>query len=252
MMKKWLIILVCLLWTTALIQRLYQSYSPESLPVNLQNMDGLITPDAQASFSQSDASLELSCPYPDYLPVSSQQQLLTTLAKEFHIDSPPIPSTVYKENGSISSLLHQSTNGTLSLQYLSIQEGWNIHDYLRICLHLPTSINLTDFRSILEEIKIKYGLSGTICTLVQGTSIPELFPMRKGKKLLITFFQTLNASPVQSIQSGNTDTFYGYSESINSHILSNENKVNVTIAFADGPSDTTICYIGSPIILEDY
>ena len=50
MMKKWLIILVCLLWTTALIQRLYQSYSPESLPVNLQNMDGLITPDARILF----------------------------------------------------------------------------------------------------------------------------------------------------------------------------------------------------------
>ena len=251
MMKKWLIILVCLLWTTALIQRLYQSYSPESLPVNLQNMDGLITPDAQASFSQSDASLELSCPYPDYLPVSSQQQLLTTLAKEFHIDSPPIPSTVYKDNGSISSLLHQSTNGTLSLQYLSIQEGWNIHDYLRICLHLPTSISLTDFRSILEEIKIKYGLSGTICTLVQGTYSRTLSDAER-EKAANYLFQTLNASPVQSIQSGNTDTFYGYSESINSHILSNENKVNVTIAFADGPSDTTICYIGSPIILEDY
>ena len=203
------------------------------------------------AFIQNSASLELSCPYPDYLPVSKQQELLSNLAKEFQVISPPSAHTTHKENGSITSLLHESTNGTLSLEYISLQESWNTSDYLRIRLLLPTSASLPAFSSLLEETKIKYGLTGTICTRIEGTYPCELsFSQRE--KAAHSLLNTLNATPIQSIQTENTDTFYGYSQSIDSHIYSNQNYINITIAFADGPSHTTTCYIATPILLEDY
>ena len=250
-MKKWMTPLVCALWLMALIQVILQNSHPESVPVNIQNMDGLVNSSVNTSFTQTNASLELSSPYPDYLPISKQQELLTTLANEFQVISPPTPHTVHKENGSITSLIHESVNGTLSLKYISIQEAWSTCDYLRIRLLLPTSVTLTKFSSKLEELKVKYGLTGSICTLIEGT-YPRPLTYSEREKAAFDLFNVLNASPVQSIQGDNTDTFYGYSESIDSHILSAQDKINLTIAFADGPSQTTTCYIGTPIILEDY
>lgn len=250
-MKKWMVPLVCILWAAALIQTICQSSQPERLPVNIQNMDGMIPASVNTSFRQTQASLELSSPYPDYLPFSKQQELLTALAREFSIASPPAPVTVQKKNGSITSLLHESANGTLSLEYLSIQNDWNTSDYLRIRLMLPSSLSLTSFSSVLEQIKIRYGLTGTICTLIQGTYSRPLTATER-QAAASSLFDTLDASPVQSIRDGGTDTFYGYTDSIDSYIRSDQDKINVTIAFSDGSDQTTSCYIGSPIILDDY
>lgn len=250
-MKKWMVPLVCILWAAALIQNIYQSSRPETLPVNIQNMDGMIPASVNTSFQQTQASLELSSPYPDYLTFSKQQELLTALAGRFQISSPPNPVTVQKENGSVTSLLHEGANGTLSLEYLSIQNDWNTSDYLRIRLMLPSSLSLTAYSSVLEQIKISYGLTGTICTLIQGTYSRSLTTAER-QTVASGLFQTLDASQVQTIQNGGTDTFYGYTDSIDSYILSDQDKINVTIAFSSGSDQTTSCYIGSPIILDDY
>ncbi len=248
---KWLLCTVCVLWIVLLLKQVSTASSWDSLPVNMQNMDGLIPSASGSSFRQTGAILELSSVYPDYLPVSSQQNLLHELALHFGLTQPPSPITSHRDNGTVTLLEQESVNGTLRLEYLSVQESWKTTDYLRLRLALPDASSLNDFYPIFQEIQKYYGLDGVICSLVQGI-YPDILTASQRENIAHQLLGILDSSFVQAVQSGDTDTFYGYTPSVTDFIQSDGSRINITIAFSQGENGTTLCSIGSPIITVDY
>jgi hypothetical protein len=140
----------------------------------------------------------------------------------------------------------------LVLQSMADEDAGN-ETYLILNLTDEQNMNdLVDVNAYLETIFAAVSTESAPSLLIEG-SYDELKSKREKKKIAKAIFRALDGKVEEKISDDGYISYSGYTDLIAESITSGNHKINLQVALSDNEENqSTIIYIGSPVVFSDF